>query len=258
MKLLENWRDVLLKSWSVWIMATIGLIGLLQQIVGGLPAADLGISPRTQSLIVVGLSILGIVARVLKQGFSDFLKGEAGGVGRKGLIGIGAVSIAAAVAYTGPNEGLRLEPYYDVANVLTVCRGETDGVELGDKYTKAQCDRMFADRLHEFAVRLSGCLEAKMPEGMALAVLDWGYNVGIGAACSSTLVRLANAGELRAACHEFPRWVYAGGKRVRGLENRRARNERDCLAALDRPRAVAAPVPWWAFWRADWWALRFA
>ena len=51
---------------------------------------------------------------------------------------------AMAVTTTGPNEGLKLVAYPDrlAHNLPTVCYGETRGVELGMRFTKAECDAM--------------------------------------------------------------------------------------------------------------------
>ena len=47
-----------------------------------------------------------------------------------------------------------------------------------------------------------------------------------------TLVRLANAGELRAACDELLKWIRAGGKVVRGLQRRRDASHLLCLEGV--------------------------
>ena len=47
------------------------------------------------------------------------------------------------------------------------------------------------------------------------------------------LARLANAGDWRGACNQLPRWNKAGGREIRGLTNRRAAEQRICLAALE-------------------------
>ncbi len=86
--------------------------------------------------------------------------------------------------------------------------------------------------------KLQSCLPSlpTLPEGVQVAFTSWAYNVGTGgAACRSTLVRLANADDLRGACNQLPRWNRAGGgKVVRGLSNRRGGAERAlCLEALE-------------------------
>lgn len=146
-----------------------------------------------------------------------------------------AAAVLAAAAFIGPWEGLRTEAYHDIVGVPTVCYGETRGVEMGDSYTKAECDAMLAEAVAGFRVKLQSCLPSlpALPEGVQVAFTSWAYNVGTGAACRSTLVRLANAGDLRGACNQLPRWNRAGGKVVRGLSNRRGAERALCLEALE-------------------------
>ena len=151
----------------------------------------------------------------------------------KGGAGI-AAAMAIAVTFIGGWEGLRTTAYQDIVGVWTVCYGETEGVKRGDTYTKAQCDQMFERRLLEFERGLDRCLtgEATMPTGMKIALVSWTYNVGIGAACGSTLVKKANAGDLRGACEQLPRWNKAGGNPIKGLTNRRGAERAMCMEAL--------------------------
>lgn len=150
----------------------------------------------------------------------------------------GAGTLAATVAFVGPWEGLRTEAYLDrIASppVWTVCHGETRGVGPGDSYTKAECDAMLERRLVEFRAGLDRCTRRPfedLPQGIQVALTSWAYNVGLGAACRSTLVRKLEAGDLRGACEELPRWNRAGGAVVRGLSNRRGAERALCLGAL--------------------------
>lgn len=54
------------------------------------------------------------------------------------------------------------------------------------------------------------------------ALVDFTFNVGCGAFRGSTLLRKVNAGDMTGAANEFPKWIYAGGKPLRGLVKRRA------------------------------------
>lgn len=161
--------------------------------------------------------------------------------------GFGAAVISAAVAFVGPEEGLRTEPYRDLGGILTVCYGDT--IVPMRTYTVAECDDMFAARLREFAFRLGRCIEnpSAIPAKSSVAILSWSYNVGTGAACGSTLVRKLNAGDLRGACNELPRWNKVNGKVVRGLTNRRAREQALCLEGVTQPKArpVEQAKPRW-------------
>lgn len=145
-----------------------------------------------------------------------------------------AALMAAAVALVGAWEGLRTVAYRDVVGIPTVCFGETRGVKMGDRYTVEQCKVMLGDALVEFETGMRRCLRDpdSIPDKTYTAFLSLSYNIGTGAFCGSTLVRLANAGNLEAACNQLPRWNRAGGRVVRGLTNRRADELRICLEGL--------------------------
>ena len=93
---------------------------------------------------------------------------------------------------------------------------------------------MLIEALEVYHAGLARCVPAlpQQPEGVQVALTSWTYNVGISAACGSTLARLANAGDWRGACNQLPRWNKAGGKEVRGLTNRRAAEQQLCLESL--------------------------
>ena len=153
---------------------------------------------------------------------------------RKGKIATaGAAAVALSVAFIGGWEGLRTTAYQDLVNKWTVCYGETRGVKPGDSYTKVECDSMLAARIDEFDRGLDRCLAADLPVETRIAVVSWTYNMGLGAACRSTLVRKANAGDLIGACNELPRWNWAGGRVIQGLTNRRVSERALCLRGLE-------------------------
>ncbi|WP_353402726.1 lysozyme, partial [Pseudophaeobacter arcticus] len=102
----------------------------------------------------------------------------------------------------------------------------------GDRYGKAECDAMLAREILAYEAALDRCLTQPVPVGMKIALVSWTYNVGAGAACKSTLVRKANAGDLTGACNELPRWNRAGGRVWAGLVNRRGAERAMCHQAL--------------------------
>jgi lysozyme len=145
---------------------------------------------------------------------------------------LGAAGLALLIAFVGMWEGRELRAYQDIVGVWTICYGETRGVERGDTATPAECDTMLAKGLREFEAGLDRCLTYPVPEKVKVAFVSWAYNVGVGAACKSTLVRKANAGDLAGACNELPKWNRAGGKEVRGLTNRRKAEQALCLEGV--------------------------
>ncbi len=158
------------------------------------------------------------------------LKNKALGLGAAATIAVAAI----ATPLIGTWEGLETKPYHDIGGVLTVCYGETQGVE--DRiYTRQQCEHMLQERTKEFHAEVMNKVEVDLPITMQAAVTSFAYNVGIGAFSKSTLLKKINRGDLYSACQELDRWVYVGRTYVRGLANRRAAEKRLCVAELSVP-----------------------
>lgn len=145
-----------------------------------------------------------------------------------------AAALAAAVSLIGGYEGLRLNSYQDVIGVWTACYGETRGIKPGMTFTKAECDAQFAKGLVEFETGMRACL--KQPDAVPIrpyvTFLSLSYNIGLGAFCKSSVARLANAGDLRAACNRIPAFNKAGGRVIKGLVSRRGDEQKYCLSGL--------------------------
>ena len=147
----------------------------------------------------------------------------------KGLIAGSAALTALAIGFIMPWEGRELRAYRDIVGVLTICDGDTHNVTPGMVETPAGCDLRLREHLRTYEAGLDRCLTAEVPGKAKVAFLSWTYNVGVGAACGSTLVRLANAGDIIGACNQLLRWNRAGGQVVRGLTNRREAERQLCL-----------------------------
>lgn len=127
-------------------------------------------------------------------------------------------------------EGTFLTSYADPVGIPTVCMGETDReLVMRERFTEQECMAVLGASLTQHAIAVSSCLDRPLQAHEAAAVLSWTYNVGVHAACNSTLVRKLNAGAPPAEwCAELDRWVYAGGRRLNGLVKRRAAERRMC------------------------------
>lgn len=133
--------------------------------------------------------------------------------------------VLASTYVAGPWEGLELTAYWDAyGKVWTVCRGETKGVKKGDRYTAAQCEAMFVDRLNrDFYKPIVQCAPALAgaPVSVQAAMLSGAYNFGVGAWCRSTAAARVRAKDYRAACDAQTAFNRAGGKVLPGLVKRR-------------------------------------
>jgi lysozyme len=67
-----------------------------------------------------------------------------------------------------------------------------------------------------------------LTDGQRGALVSFAYNVGVPKACGSTFVKRLNAGDGKAACAELSKWIYAGGRALPGLVNRRRDERKVC------------------------------
>lgn len=187
--------------------------------------------------VLIALVTLLIKVRVWWRGsrWSRFSRDECGAVRKRWWMASAAAVIALGLPMTAKWEGLENQAYWDAhGQVWTVCYGETAGVQRGDTYSDAECLSMLQERWGEFYREMLACVPemAKAPAEVQAAVTSWSYNVGIGAACKSTLAKHLRRSEWREACNQLPRWRRAGGQVLRGLVNRRADEQALCLSGL--------------------------
>jgi lysozyme len=105
----------------------------------------------------------------------------------------------------------------------TVGFGHTEGVRRGDKVTLEQALGLLKKdvAVAEKAVNTSVKIELSQHQYDALVSLT--YNIGGTAFKNSTLLKCLNEQDLVCVNKQWMRWVYFKGEKVKGLENRRAR-----------------------------------
>ena len=120
-------------------------------------------------------------------------------------------------------EGLRLEAYRDAAGVLTIGYGHTGSdIREGDRISEYWASELLRNDLGatEAAVRR---LHVARTQGQFDALVSFAFNLGIDRLQGSTLLKVIRKGGSHDQIQrEFKRWVYAGGKKLHGLERRRA------------------------------------
>lgn len=156
-------------------------------------------------------------------------------VPRKVLIAASAATFVAAAAFVTPWEGVYLRPYDDIVGVRTVCSGETENVQER-RYTPEECKALLASKLPRYYGEIAECwgqdIENRLTDNMRVAFVSGAYNFGSGAFCKSSMVRLLKAGDFKGACHALRLYNRAGGRVVKGLDNRRRDEEKLCLKGL--------------------------
>ena len=120
-------------------------------------------------------------------------------------------------------EGLRNEAYYDPAGVLTIGYGHTGpDVRPGDVITKYWAEHLLKADLYDVEKAVDE-LKVAITQPQFDALVSFAFNLGIYKLKTSTLLRtILEGGSMRAIKQEFNKWVWAGGRRLKGLERRRA------------------------------------
>jgi lysozyme len=124
-------------------------------------------------------------------------------------------------------EGLRESAYRDCAGVLTIGYGHTTAagppkVVPGLRLTPAEADAALARDLARVETGVARLLRMPPQQRELDALVDFAFNVGLGALRSSTLLRLYNRGDRAGAAQAFLAWDRCGGRVVAGLARRRA------------------------------------
>ena len=165
------------------------------------------------------------------------------------VIATGSLSSVGSMAtylLIDPWEGNENIVYLDVGGVPTACQGVT-GKDLygrplivGQRYNDQECATMNIAAVNVHEAGMNKCLKVAAPDLTKASWLSFTYNVGVGAFCRSTLLRLANAGDLKGACGQLSNWVFVKGRVVNGLVNRRVRGDEErvsertvCMIGLD-------------------------
>jgi lysozyme len=144
-----------------------------------------------------------------------------------------ALMLAIAGVMATHFEGTRHTAYQDVGGVFSICQGHTAGVTAGDTATDAQCMDYLRHDMRDAFAEVKRCIHVPLSLGQTVAFTDAAYNLGPRIVCDSTLQRKANAGDLTGACRQLSRWVYAHGRKLRGLIKRRGAEREVCLHGLD-------------------------
>ena len=145
-------------------------------------------------------------------------------------LGLSAVGFVGVLGW----EDYRERAYDDGVGVQTYGFGTTrkpDGtpVRPGDTIAPVEAVKHAHRELTQFEGAIKRCVKVPLHQHEYDAFVSFAYNVGSGAFCSSTLVRKLNAGDYEGACNELTRWVYAGGRKLQGLVNRREAERKLCL-----------------------------
>lgn len=147
-------------------------------------------------------------------------------------VGGGTLGVASTILvnHLQVQEGFSPKVYKDPIGIKTYCYGETHNPQEGRVYSKEYCQFLLSHKAAMYIRKVRASVPSSVylsPEELA-AWASFAYNVGFTQFNQSTAHKLLDIGRRHAACRQLPRWVYAGGKRLRGLEKRRAVEKELC------------------------------
>jgi lysozyme len=118
-------------------------------------------------------------------------------------------------------EGLKLKAYVDVTGVPTIGYGHTYNVRMGDRITAWYAKDLLSEDIAYFEEKVKE-LNVAHTEGQLDALVSFAFNLGVDRLAKSTLLKVIRQGGSKSEIkREFKRWVYADGKKLKGLEKRR-------------------------------------
>jgi lysozyme len=140
-----------------------------------------------------------------------------------GISGVALIGLLVA-------EGYRDHAYIPVAgDVPTIGFGTTENVKMGDKVTVTQALNRAMIDVQKFEGAIKSCVKVPLHQYEYDAYTSLAYNIGSGAFCRSTLVRLLNQQKYDEACKQILRWDFFKGKPLRGLTIRREKEYKQCI-----------------------------
>jgi lysozyme len=114
-------------------------------------------------------------------------------------------------------------PYLCPAGYPTVGYGHLimDGEDFSKGLSQLEAEQLLAFDLKSDEATVLRLIEVPLTQGQFDALVSFTYNLGGGALQRSTLRRKINRGEHGDVPEELMRWVWAGGRQLKGLIRRR-------------------------------------
>ena len=127
------------------------------------------------------------------------------------------------------------EGYSDTAvipikgDVPTIGFGTTEGVKMTDRVTPPVALARALKDIEKFEGAIKKCVVVPLHQYEYDTFVEFSYNVGAKAFCTSTLVKKLNSTDYAGACKELLRWDRAKGIVIPGLTKRRQREYAKCI-----------------------------
>lgn len=119
-------------------------------------------------------------------------------------------------------EGFSSHPYKCPAGIWTIGYGHTLGVKEDSSFiTERYASDILQDDLAKFESSVKRLIKIPIEQNEFDALVSFCFNLGGGSLQRSTLRQKLNRGDKEGAAKEFPKWCYAGGRKIKGLLRRR-------------------------------------
>jgi lysozyme len=163
----------------------------------------------------------------------------------KARVAVGALSLSAAafvglVMKEGWTETAVIPVKGDVPTVGPGLTKRPDGspVQMGDRITAPEGIARSLAHIQRDESALRQCVTAPLLQAEYDQLVDHAYQYGAAATCRSSVVKLVNAGQYRAACDAYLSWRFVAGRDCsiegsgcRGVWLRSQERQRKCLEA---------------------------
>ncbi len=139
--------------------------------------------------------------------------------------------------------------YLCPAKVWTCGWGATEGVTPHTHWSEAEAEQRLQHELQKFEAAVLRHVKVALNQNEFDALVSFAYNCGEGALKKSTLLKRLNAERRTDAAREFLKWTRGGGRVLKGLVARRARESALFLKPVEMPtepympQAVKPPLP---------------
>ena len=182
----------------------------------------------------VGLGFAGFLAyRAYTQDKGISADGEGGfmasalGTVQDGFMTVSGGSLGMQISLTGLAhikgwEGFKANVYLDSAGKHTIGYGHLiKPTESFTTITIQQATALLMSDLQTAEAAVNRLVKVRLNQYQYDALVSFVFNVGAGNFAQSSLLKFVNSGNFTEVKKQFGRWIYAGGKVVTGLINRR-------------------------------------
>lgn len=118
-------------------------------------------------------------------------------------------------------ESCKLHAYRDAIGVPTIGWGHVKHVSMGDIIDQATADRFFQEDVNEVCTHAAPFIHVALNQNQIDALVDFAFNLGVGALAHSTLLHFVNENQFAQAAEQFEKWCHAGNHILAGLVARR-------------------------------------